>query len=199
MTQSYRDYLDDVHQQVRWMDRVRFRYAVRQAIPGLVQQGAPGETLLSVLAADLYVSPSATTMDNDGAILRDAAEHCISSLPAPRRCLFALTSHSLHTFPFLSPTVTTFLPDQLLPLWRINNGLRTVEIPFFPPDTLAMRRAGESLDPLTQMKALVLRVDSRDWVAANIFWSAGLAAAAHWGDPAAIVSHMQSVGQSMRK
>ncbi len=203
MPQSYRDYLDDVSRQVRWLDRVRFRRAIRQAIPGLVQQGAAGETLLSVLAAGFYISPSATTMDSSGVIVRDAAEECITSSARPPRCLFALTSHSLHAFPFLSPTVTTFVPDQILPLWRINNGLQTIEIPFFPPEALALRGTSDSeddsFDPLPHLKSLVLRADPQDWAAANVFWSAGLAAAAHWGDPVAIVSHIESVTRSMRK
>lgn len=197
--QSYRDYLDDVRQQVRWLDRVRFRYPIRQAIPGMLQQGEEGETLLSVLAAGLYISPTVTTMDSEGVVLRDAAEQCISTLPPPRRCLCALTSHGLHIFPFLSPTVTTFLPEQILPLWRIHNGLHTVEIPFFPPEAMALLERDESDDSHSHLKALVLRVDAPDWLAANAFWSAGLAAAAHWRDPSAIARHLESVAQKMGK
>ena len=199
ISQSYRDYLDDVSEQVRWFDRIRFRRAIRQAIPGLVQQGAAGETLLSTLAATLYFSSSPTTMDSTGVVVREAAEICLASSARTPRCLFALTSHNLHVFPFRSPAITTFIPDQMLPFWRINNGLHTIEIPFFPPGALPLRGAAHSVDPLPHLQALVLRVDPRDWVAANVFWSAGLAAAAHWGDPAAIANHLETVTQSMRK
>lgn len=194
---SYRDYLDDIRRQVRWVHRIMFRRAIRQAIPGLLQQGAPGETLLAVLAARCYISPSATTMDSDGVTVHDVAESCVSSLPLPQRSLFALTSHCLHAFPLLGPMFTTFVPDQLPGLWRINNGLRTIEIPFLPPNAVerlkAMLNAGDMSDPGMLRNSLVLRVDSRDWVAANSFWAAGLLAASHWGDAAAIVSHMQSM------
>jgi len=188
-----------VQQQVRWLDRVRFRRAIRQAVPGLLQQGAAGETLLSVLAASLYFSPSPSTMDHDGVIVREAAEACISSSARTARCFFALTSHNLHVFPFLSPTITTFVPDQILPLWRINRGLQTIEIPFFPADALPLRGTADSPDPLPHLKALILRVDPRDWLAANLFWSAGLAAAAHWGDLATIARHLETATQNVRK
>lgn len=192
ISQSYRDYLEDVGRQVRWLDCLRFRRALRQAIPGLVQQGAVGETILSVLASDFYLASSPTRMDNNGEILHDAAEHCISSSMPTGRCLLALTSHNLHVFPFRSPTITTFTPDQILPFWRIHNALRTIEIPFIPAEAVRLHD-GEN----AQLEALVLRVDQRDWAAANCFWLAGLAATAHWGDPAAIVRRIETVVQNI--
>lgn len=192
MPQSYRDYLEDVSRQVRWLDCLRFRRAIRQAIPGLVQQGAVGETVLSVLASDFYLAPSPTRMDNNGGMLHDAAEHCISSSMPTGRCLLALTSHNLHVFPFRSPTITTFTPDQILPLWRFNNALRTIEIPFVPAEAVRSHDGDDA-----RLKALVLRVDQRDWATANRFLVAGLAATAHWGDPAAIVRQIETIMQNI--
>ena len=204
--QSYRDYLEDVSQQVRWVDRVRFRRALRQAVPGLVQQGSEGETLLSLLVANFCFSPFSTVMDEGGSILRDAAEHCVASSAPTLRCLFALTSHNLHAFPFLSPTVTTFTPDQIFPLWRINNGTKTIEIPYYPAKDLALIRAARPedrvIDPLPHLnfpslKAIILCVDPQDWTVANTFWSLGLAATTHWEDPGAILRHFESVMRSV--
>lgn len=201
--QWYRDYLEDVSQQVRWVDRIRFRQAIHQAVPGLLQQGAEGETLLSLLVADFNFSPSPTTMDSSGTVVHEAAHHCISSSTPLGRCLFVLTSHNLHALPFLSPTITTFTPRQIWLYWRINNKLHTIEIPFWPPDVLEElerpRPDGESFDALPHAKALILRVDPQDWAAASVFWAAGLVTTSHWGDPATIARELATMMQNIRK
>ncbi len=179
--QWYRDYLEDVSQQVRSLDRVRFRRAIRHGVPGLLQHGPTDETLLSVLVADLHIPPA----------------------PSTPRCLFVLTSHNLHVYPQQHTNITTFVGDQMLPVWKIDNRSHTIEIPFFPPEVLAglreRRQEDDSFDHLTQMRSLFLRVHPSDWEAANVFWAAGNCAAYHWGDPAAIMRHFEAAMQKIKK
>lgn len=199
MPQWYREYLEDVSDQLRWVDRICFRRAIRQAIPALLQQGAEGETLLALLAADVYVASSPTRMDGNGVIVHEAAAHCSGRLT---RSLFALTSHCMHQFPFRSRVFTTFVAEQALPLWRIHNKFRTIEIPFLPPEALKLlnmqREENNAFDPPLH-EALILRVDHRDWMAATIFWSAGLAASIHWGNPVAIQNHLETAMEKAMK
>ena len=176
--QWYREYLEDARQQIGWIDRVfRFRRAIREGVPALLQHSPEEETLVSLLVADL----------------------CILPAPVAQRCLFVLTSHNLHVYPQQHSRITTFVGDQISPLWKIDNRAYTIEIPFSPPEVMEARSEDDTIDPLTQFRTLLLRVHPRDWMAANVFWAAGLAAANHWGDPAAIMQHMEDAMRKVSK
>ena len=180
--QWYREYLEDARQQIGWVDRnLHFRRAIREGVPALLQHSPEEETLLSLLVADLRILPA----------------------PAEQRCLFVLTSHNLHIYPRQHSRITTFVGEQISPLWRIDNSSHTIEIPFTPAEDMeAIRKSrltDDSLDNPTQTRSLLLRVHRRDWVAANGFWSTGLAAGNHWGNAAAIMQHMEEVMQKVQK
>src|SRR2546422_5798270 len=127
--QWYREYLEDARQQIGWLDRVfRFRRAIREGVPALLQQSEGDETLLSLLVADRRILPA----------------------PLAQRCLFVLTSHNLHVYPQQHSRITTFVGDQILPLWKVDNISHTIEINFIPSSVLPEALSGESIDPQKQ-------------------------------------------------
>ncbi len=194
MPQWYKDYLEDIRRLVGWMDRLRFKQVLHNAVPALLQNQKA--TLITLLAADVYGIPFCSRMDENNVVVREAAEFG-SSKNSIGRSIVVLTSQGLHVFPEQSPRSTTFVGDQLLALWRINNRLLSIEIPYVPHNTMKILQTTDykSFDPDAHVHSLVLRVKSGDWAVANMFWAVGNAVGAGnlWGDPDAITRHIQNM------